>query len=296
MAQLPYDVIEAMVQCFGRCFHYKDLVAAFMLSAGVSRQLVDKYRDQAKFVWARRVLTELGQVEAGHVIQRRVLMEFMKVRNVPDAGVADPSAGLDALRKLKQLAVDRNLAVKKEKASRQKREDAAAKSAALVQERAGKLAQLRDVFFAEATTSDRQHAGYAVEDILVDLFSLFEIEYRKSYRTDTQQIDGHFRFDGFDYLVEAKWRRDRPTEQEIGGFKQKVDSKLESTRGLFVSIEGFRPEVVCEFDGRGANIIFMDGADLTCILEGHFDLRDALRLKIDKAAQYGRSFAPLTER
>jgi hypothetical protein len=124
---------------------------------------------------------------------------------------------------------------------------------------------------------------------------LFEIEYRKSFRTETQQIDGHFNFQGFDYLVEAKWRRDQPTEQELGAFKHKVDGKLESTRGLFVSIPGFRAEVVAQFNGRGPNLILMDGCDLIHILEGRIDLRDAIRKKVERAAQEGIAFTRLCE-
>jgi hypothetical protein len=83
------------------------------------------------------------------------------------------------------------------------------------------------------------------------MFSLSEIEYRKSYRTETQQIDGHFQFQGFDYLVETKWRVDQPTVQEIGGFKCKVDHKFESTKGLFISVVGFRSEVADYFSETG---------------------------------------------
>ena len=126
-----------------------------------------------------------------------------------------------------------------------------------------------------------------------DLFALFEIEYRKSFRTETQQIDGHFNFLGFDYLVEAKWRQDQPTEQELGAFKHKVDGKLESTRGIFISIPGFRQEVVAQFNGRGPNLILLDGQDLIHVLEGRIDLRDGLKKKIEKAAQEGIVFVTL---
>ena len=140
---------------------------------------------------------------------------------------------------------------------------------------------------------ERQEAGYTLEDLLKDLFSLFEIDYRKSYRIPTQQIDGHFNFQGFDYLVEAKWRQDQPTEQELGGFKHKVDGKLESTRGLFVSIPGFRAEVISQFNSSGGNLILLDGSDLNFILEGRLDLRDGLKQKIETAAQRGIVFTPL---
>ena len=50
-------------------------------------------------------------------------------------------------------------------------------------------------------------------------------------------------FQSFDYLVEAKWRKDQPTEGEIGSFKHKVEGKFKGTRGLFMSVAGFRREV-----------------------------------------------------
>jgi hypothetical protein len=88
-------------------------------------------------------------------------------------------------------------------------------------------------------------------------------------------------------LVEAKWRRDRPTEQEIGGFKTKVDTKFESTRGLFLSIPGFQQEVIDAFSGHGSNIILLDGSHLVLILEGRIDLRDLLEAVVSRAAQEG---------
>ena len=125
------------------------------------------------------------------------------------------------------------------------------------------------------------------------MFELNEIEYHKSYKTSTSQIDGHFHFDGFDYLVEARWRKDKPTVSEVGGVKVKVDKVIKSTRGLFVAVQGIRQEVIREFTGEGANLIFMDGGDIVYILEERISLRDALKLKIEKAVQEGKVFYPL---
>jgi len=74
-----------------------------------------------------------------------------------------------------------------------------------------------------------------------------------------------------------------------------VERKLESTRGLFVAIQGVRPEVANSFSGRGCSIIIVDGYDMTEILEGLIDLRDAWKFTIEKAAQEGRAFVSLTE-
>ncbi len=286
-----------MIQCFGRAFWLKDIMESFLLGAGVDKALVSKYRDEgSKYVWARKVLAELGQSDSGAVIQRKVLAQLVNLRRLPDETVANADEGLDAIRRLKELALKRDLIARKEKKSRVDQRTLAEQRVALAKERASKLHRLWDRFTKAVANPDRQEAGYTLEDLLADLFSLFEIEYRKSFRTSTQQIDGHFRFEGFDYLVEAKWRADMPTEVEIEGFKGKVDKKLESTRGLFVSIQGFRPLVVEKFEGRGANLIFMDGADLTYVLEGRMDLRDALRFKLEQAAQRGRVFVRLQDR
>jgi len=64
---------------------------------------------------------------------------------------------------------------------------------------------------------------------------------------------------------------------------------------LFVAVQGVRAEVVSSFSGRGCNIIIVDGYDLAQILEGLVDLRDALKFKIEKAAQEGRAFVSLAE-
>lgn len=295
MDALPYEILEAMVQCFGRCFHYKDNVDTFFLSCEVSRGLIDKHRDQPKFVWARRLLTELGDSDDGRIIQRRILTELCKLRNLPDKDVPDRAAGLDALRNLKDLAVKHTLYVEEARREADNRARMREERQRLIQKRQEKLESLRKVFNYSIKSDNRQDAGYTLEDLLKELFALYEIEYRKSYRTPTQQIDGYFQFEGFGYLVEAKWRQDMPTEGEIGSFKQKVDTKLESTRGIFLSIPGYRLEVINQFSKRGGNIILMDGTHLIEILEGRRDLKDMLGAVIELAAQEGRAYTPVCE-
>ena len=191
MTPLPYEIIEAMIQCFGRCFHYKDLMASFLVSAGLERVLVDKHRGEYKFTWARRLLTELGELDEGLLLQRRILTELCKLKDIPDPKVSDRDSAIEALRKLKHLAVEHDLL------------------------------------------------------------------------TIEQQTKG----------------------------EQKVDQKFESTRGLYVSVVGFRDEVADHFSETGGNIVLMDGMELAFILEGRIDLREALRIKIENAARRGIAFS-----
>lgn len=294
MTPLPYEIIQAMIQCFGRAFHYKDNLTAFFLSCGVPRELNDRHREQVKYVWGRNVLSELGQTDSGCQLQRHILTELCKFRDLPDKEAPDRNAGLEAIRTLKQLALDQKLYAEESRAKEKERSHQHEERLKIVQARNQTMERLRETFNSAIVSDNRQQAGYLLEDLLKDLFAVFEIEYRKSYKAGTQQIDGHFRFEGFDYLVEAKWRKDMPTESEIGGFKQKVDTKIESTRGFFVSVHGFRSEVASQFNGRGANIILIDGSHVIQILEGRRDLRDMLRTIISKAAQEGLAYTPTT--
>jgi hypothetical protein len=289
MEHMPYEIKDQMIQCFGRCFHYKDHMESFLRSSGVSRDLANKYRDEMKFVWARKLLNDLEETENGRLLQRRILTELCKLRNVPPE-IPDREAGLEALRKLKHLAVQHQIEFEDKKAESKSRENSSKARAKIMEERNAKLTDLRKRFSQGLTSENRQDAGFDLEDILSELFALFEIDYKKSYRTSTQQIDGHFKFEGFNYLVEAKWRKDQPNEAEIGGFKRKVDTKLDATRGLFLSVSGFRTAVIEEFDSNGTNIILMSGEDLVHIFEGRVSLRDALQIKIDNAAQYGKVY------
>lgn len=214
-----------MVQCFGRAFHYKDGVAAFFPSAGVASPLIDQYRHEAKFIWARHVLTDLGRTEEGCVAQRKVLAFLCSLRNVPDPKVPDRDDALAALRVLKELAPDLDLVAREVAQKGDDHRRVAEERARQVSDRAARLEGLKTTFTEALISPDRQRAVYTLQDLLQQLFLLFEIDHRTSFRTpgNVQEIDGHFHFQGFDYLIEAKWRSDQPTDGEIGSFKHKVD-------------------------------------------------------------------------
>jgi len=292
---LPYEIRDQIINCIGTCFHYKDNVEAFFKSCGIERKLASKYKDLPKFTWARNILNDLDELQDGDILQRKILTELCKFKKLPDPKAVNPDAGLSALRKLKELAIANNIEFEEKKRDTTIRKIIAEEKNKIITERAQKLEELKKIFYENLKTENRAVAGYSLEDILEQLFPLFEIDYRKSYKTDTQQIDGCFKYDGFDYLVEAKWRADQPNESEIGGFERKVDTKLDSTRGVFLSINGFRDEVISKFEGKGSKILFMTGEDLNYLLDGKIDLKEAIKIKIDKAAQEGKVLITISD-
>lgn len=296
--RLPFEIREAVVSVCGKCFWLKDPFRAFMLTSGVPVELYDRFAEESKYKIARHILSELdGREEEGYQVQRRIVTELAKLRRVPDDNVPDREAALNALRWLKQLAVNHKMIILKSKAEQNTRAEEAQRRQAALMARAEKMEELRKMYATIASAADDPQArGYSLEDLLCELFAVHEITYRPPYKTRTEQIDGSFSFKGFDYLVEARWRKGQPTEADLAVLRTKVDKKLTSTRGLFVSIPGFRQEVVFEFTrGVTSNIVLMDGSDLTLILEGRVSLIDALELKVQKAAQEGIILFPLAQ-
>lgn len=294
--RLPFEIREAVVAVCGKCFWLKDPFRDFLLSCGVAPDLYDRYADESKYKIARHVLGDLDRLDdEGYGIQRRIVTNLCKLRKVPDDNVPDRDAALSALRWLKERALDHKLVALQAKVDQDTRAEEVWRRQGALLARAEKMDELRKAFGAMVSASKNpQERGYGLEDLLAELFAVHEITYRPPYRTPTEQIDGHFSFKGFDYLVEARWRKAPPTEADLAVLKTKVDKKITSTRGLFVSIAGFRPEVVLDFTrGVNANLILMDGLEITLILEGRISLTDALDLKIQKAAQEGIILFPL---
>lgn len=111
-------------------------------------------------------------------------------------------------------------------------------------------------------------------------------------RAAVGRVDGAFDYRSFTYLMEARWRASPPGAGDLADFKMKVDGKLESTRGVFVSMAGFDVDVVDYFLGaaRGGrnNLLLVDGQDVALIVQGNIGLKDALDYKIQAASQEGR--------
>lgn len=292
---LPHEVKQALIEVCGRAFWYKEPLFDTFARAGIPEEMYLRYEHEAKFKIARHVLRDLeSQGDGGYLLQRRLVSELCLLRDLPDPDVPDRDAGVGALRKLKEAVTSHDLGVETDQAVATRRLRDADETTQAARDRNRRLAELRGAFGELASSQDRQARGYGLEDLLKELFALYEIRYRKSYRAEGEQIDGHFTFGGFDYLVEARWRKVSPTLPDLLAFKGKVDRKIESTRGLVLSMNGFEPDTIRRLrDAGSANLILMDGYDLMLVLEGRVSLLDGLQAKIDKAAQEGEMYYAL---
>ena len=139
-------------------------------------------------------------------------------------------------------------------------------------------------------SQDRQDRGFELEKVMYDLFELFDLDPKASFRNTGEQIDGAFSLDGTDYLFEARWREEPTDAAALDSFASKVRRKLENTLGVFLSINGFSPDGVAAHSSGGAVVILMDGADLMAVFEERIDFVSLLLRKKRHAAQTGKIY------
>lgn len=153
------------------------------------------------------------------------------------------------------------------------------------------LNELKIKFYKIATNKNLQQRGYDLEKFLNELFLLYELDPKGSFKNYGEQVDGAFTFDGTDYLLEAKWKR-QVDRGDLASFCNKVESKLRISIGLLITMEGLTAEAISP-DFK--SIIIMDGADITAIIEGRVSLPDLLYKKRRKATETGNIYININD-
>lgn len=194
-----------------------------------------------------------------------------------------------AVQRLKQLVEPHQDLKKEQDEIRQRQEQAAAKLRQNVAVRE-KLAEIKNRYMALVVSTDAQARGFELERVMYDLFELFDLDPKASFRNLGEQIDGAFSLAGTEYLFEAKWHKELVNKAELAAFSEKVNSKLENTLGIFLSINGFSVDGVAAHQAGGASIILMDGGDLMAVFEERIDFVSLLLRKKRHAAQTGNIY------
>jgi hypothetical protein len=144
--------------------------------AGIPEDVYLKYEHEPKFKISRLLIGDLEQIgEEGYLLQRRLVTELCKLRNLPDKDVLDRDAGLEALRRLKRAAQEHDLDLKEEQANRAPRVADAAETTQKARDRDRRLKELHQAFVELSQSLNVQRRGYDLEDLLKELFALYEI-------------------------------------------------------------------------------------------------------------------------
>jgi len=155
----------------------------------------------------------------------------------------------------------------------------------------GKMEELHKVFLKIAMSTNAQQRGLDLEKLLNDLFILFDLDPKASFKITGEQIDGAFTFREDDYLLEAKWQKaENVNAGELYKFAGKINGKRKNTLGLFISIDGFSKESTLTTSSDLRSLILMDGGDLDAVLTDRIKLDDLLYRKRRHASETGNIY------
>lgn len=158
-----------------------------------------------------------------------------------------------------------------------------------------KLEEIKNDFYTLVSSNYPQKRGFQLEKLLKDLFNLFDLDSKASFKIVGEQIDGMFTFENNDFLLEAKWHKDPIDISSLDSFSGKLSRRLENTLGLFISVNGFSPDAIQAHSTGRRLMILMDGSDLMAVLEGRIDLIQLLARKRRYAAQTGNIYLGIHE-
>jgi hypothetical protein len=157
------------------------------------------------------------------------------------------------------------------------------------------LAKINKDYLSLVGNTNHQQRGFALERLMKDLFALFDLDPKASFKLMGEQIDGAFTFDNIDYIFEGKWYQTPVAIQDLDSFNGKITRRLDNTLGLFLSINGFSQDAVTIHSTGRPLMILMDGTDLMAVLDGRISLIDLLLRKRRYASQTGNIYLKVSE-
>ncbi|RTE02758.1 restriction endonuclease [Paenibacillus whitsoniae] len=288
-ARFPKDITDSMRTCILAIFWPKEhIIDFFKNNSCTSRDLaiVKNYVEDnlSRSQIIDRVFQSLHSRDDGGIGQFRAMLAsliswnhfdpyyFKKIKKLDEA---------EAVRQINHLKQVQEIRDAKTKEERRQQETTRANQRQKI-----KMSDLNDSFiqlFNSANVST-QERGYRLEKLLQHLAEYEGLITAEPFKIQGEQIDGAIKFDGENYIVEAKWHDALTASDSLFHFAHKVEGKMYG-RGFFVSINGFsRDSVAALTAGKCSKTILIDGGDLSFVFGGNISLKDMLDSKI-RAAQ-----------
>lgn len=287
--EIPLDIREAMRDCILALFWPKKKITEFFECVGCPTELLASAADMPRSMIVSETFSRLGsQPDRGYGVFQAML-DQLSTWSYFDPYYFETLAKLDrtdAERKiirLKQAIDRRNAAVTNRRAANSQ--------AQKQQERVTDLRALTQAFGKMfGTDLSNQARGKLFEKFLQELFQRQSIKMGDNFRLVGEEIDGTFKFEGENYIVEAKWQDASTSTNQLYTFAHKVDGKMHG-RGLFISVNAFSHEGIRAIvHGKCIQTILMDGQDLSYVLEERISLEALLDYKIRAAQTRGEVY------
>ncbi|MBF0344129.1 MAG: restriction endonuclease [Nitrospirae bacterium] len=289
MKKLDFQTKEKLISLSGACFWYWGSFYKFLDSCGVPKSTVNRYPKESfnKYQVMENVLSDLEKANKPEIIES-IISNFFQMQNALDKDKLDTEKAKTLLHEFRELV--KNDPIEREIQKRQVEQNKE-KSKKENEERllkSKKIDELKEKFNAlHQNKNNAQKRGFEFEKLFFEILDIEQFECRKPFKNKNEQIDGFFKYEKFDYLVELKWETNSIKQDGLSIFDGKINGKLQSTRGFFLAVNGFDQNAIDKFSGHSPKIILMDGQDLMSILDGRITFFDCLKSKIDALVRRG---------
>jgi hypothetical protein len=301
----PKDITDSMRTCILSIFWPKKDIISFFQHNGCTKRDLKEAIDYEVLELSRSQIIEvvfnnLYKRGDGGICQFRSMLQSLVNWNHFDPFYfiqlkkLDEKEAIRNINHLKQVQEIRDSKLKQIKEERVKKEQEIFQKKNTLLNLKNKYLNLyrgRDESGKEINTQQR---GYLLEDFLKDLSIYESLSISDPIKLTGEQIDGTIKFDGENYIVEAKWQDSLTASDALYKFAYKVEGKLYG-RGLFISINGFsKDSVEALVKGKALNTILIDGGDIILVVEGMFTFKEILDNKIKAAQTMGKIYVDVT--
>lgn len=297
----PKDIADSMRTCILSIFWPKKDIIAFFENNGCTKNDLKNVIDFEELNINRSriidiVFNNLFKRNDGGIGQFRAMLQSLIEWDHFDPYFfgnlkkLDESEAIRNINHLKQLQEIRDSKIKQKKEARERKVNEIFTRKTTLEGLKKQFINLyhgKDEFGKSITLQQR---GYLLEKFLRDLLIVESLNISDPIKLIGEQIDGTVKYDGENYILEAKWHDSSTASNALYQFAYKVDGKLYG-RGIFISINGFSADSVSALvKGKSLNTILIDGADLMIVVEGLYSLKEMLNHKIKAAQTMGKIY------
>ncbi|MGK4118326.1 restriction endonuclease [Lysinibacillus capsici] len=297
----PKDITDSMRTCILSIFWPKKDIISFFTNNGCTKQDLKQVLNYEELNLSRSkiidiVFSNLNNRTDGGLGQFRAILQALIQWNHYDPYYFEKLKKLDkneALRNinhLKQLQEIRDAKIKQQIENRERKLSEVIKTKKTIDSLKKQYISLYQGKDELDKPISLQKRGYLFEELLRELLIIESINISDSIKLVGEQIDGTIKYDGENYIIEAKWHDTTTASNALYHFAYKVEGKLYG-RGLFISVNGFSTESIKALvKGKSLNTILIDGTDLIYVMEGLYTLKELLDSKIKAAQTMGKIY------
>ena len=280
---INFEIKQKLIWLSWACFRYRKSFYDFLKNYWVSPEIIRQCPKEGikKYDVMRNILNHLESRWDEETLNN-IVSWFYNLRWPVDRENLDVNKAKELLNDFKEIIWNDLIEHEIEKKQIKKRVDENRQKIENKQNKNNEISKLNNTF-KHMLSSDKtpQQKWFELEKIFIEILRINELVYTWPYKIEGEQIDGYVSVNKFDYLIECKFEKALIDKNSIAEFDNKLKSKAQSTRGIILSYSWFDQYAIKNFSWNSPRIILMDWQELSTILEGYFDLIDALNKKID---------------